>query len=395
MSSTAGRGKRLAGWREAAVWFVALSSIAAIALAQIFNPGDWIIVVIVGEVVVSFALVGSVLVTRRPDDLVGWLVWGSGSALGWATAATAYATQSGTTCGGCQPGTELIGILANVAFAPIVGAVAIFIPLLFPDGRLPSPRWRPVAWIGLGATALFTAAIAFAPGALPSGIENPIGLDVFSSNGGAGSVAALAGVVVAMILAIASVVWRFRHAGHLQRQQLRWFGYATLVMVACIAIGVIWSSDSAWLVLFSGLGFMPLAIGVAILRYRLYDLDRLVSRTIAYAVVTGGLIAVYLAVNLGLTTVFESLTSGNSVAVAASTLVVAALFTPLRRRVQSIVDRRFDRARVDGERTSAAFSARLRDEVDIAAVTADLDVTVRSALRPTALGLWLRAGTRP
>jgi hypothetical protein len=394
MSATVGRGRRLAGWRAAAVWFVALSSIAAIALAQILNPGDWIIVVIIGEVGVSFALVGSILVTRRPDDLVGWLVWGSGSALGWATAATAYATQSGTTCGGCQPGTELIGILANVAFAPIVGTVAIFIPLLFPDGRLPSPRWRPVAWIGLGATALFTAAIAFAPGALPSGIENPIGLDVFSSDGGPGSVAALAAMVVAMVTALASVVWRFRHADLVQRQQLRWFGYATLVMVACIAIGVIWSSDSAWLVLFSGLGVMPLAIGIAILRYRLYDLDRLVSRTISYAVVTGALVLAYLAINLGLSTIFESLTSGNSVAVAASTLVVAALFTPLRRRVQRVVDRRFDRARYDAERTTIAFAERLRDEVDIQAVTGDLGTTVTAAMAPSSLGLWLRAGER-
>jgi len=139
---------------------------------------------------------------------------------------------------------------------------------------------------------------------------------------------------------------------------------------------------------------LPAAAAVAILRYRLYDLDRLVSRTITYAIVTGGLILVYLAISLALTAVFESFTSGNSVVVAASTLVVAALFTPVRRRVQSIVDRRFDRARVDGERTSAAFSARLRDEVDIAAVTADLDGTVRSALRPASLGLWLRNGTR-
>jgi hypothetical protein len=143
-----------------------------------------------------------------------------------------------------------------------------------------------------------------------------------------------------------------------------------------------------------GLASLPASAGIAILRYRLYDIDRLVSRTLAYALVTGGLVAVYLAVNLVLTTVLSSLASGNSVAVAASTLVVAALFTPVRRRVQHVVDRRFDRAKYDGERTSAAFSARLRDEVDISAVTTDLDATVRAAIAPASVGVWLRAGDR-
>ena len=139
---------------------------------------------------------------------------------------------------------------------------------------------------------------------------------------------------------------------------------------------------------------IPLATGVAILRYRLYDLDRLVSRTIAYAVVTGGLILMYLAINLGLTTMFSSLATGNSVAVAASTLAAAALFTPLRRRVQRIVDRRFDRARYDAELTASAFSERLRNEVDIQTVAVELDTTVRRAMAPGGVGIWLREARR-
>jgi len=196
--------------------------------------------------------------------------------------------------------------------------------------------------------------------------------------------------------AAAAVAIRFRRRRGIEREQLKWF----LAVVAVCAIAFLVAiqqetgpiADAAFIIAFCGLVAMPIAIGVAILRYRLYEIDRIVSRTIAYALVTGGLLAVYLVVNLGLTTVFSSLASGNSVAVAASTLVVAALFTPVRRRVQRVVDRRFDRARYDGERTSAAFSERLRNEVDLAAVTSDLDRTVRSAIAPTSVAVWLRAG---
>ena len=152
--------------------------------------------------------------------------------------------------------------------------------------------------------------------------------------------------------------------------------------------------DLFWILFLLGLALIPVAIGIAILRYRLYDIDRLVSRSIAYAAVTGTLIVVYLLLNLGLTSAFSTMTRGDSVAVAASTLVVAALFTPVRRRIQRVVDRRFDRARYDADQTALAFASRLRDEVDLPAVTSDLDATVRAAIAPTTVGVWLRAGDR-
>lgn len=385
---------RLTGWRAAAIWLVTASGIVAIGFAEIFNPADWIVVLMFVTVIVSFGVVGAVLVVRLPGNLVGWLLWGSGLALVWSVAGIAYTTRSAGACGGCWPATVPLALLTNMAFAPIAGIVGIFIPLLFPDGRLPSPRWRPVAWLGLFSIALLVAAIAFTPGPISSGVENPIGIDAFSSSGGAGTVATLAGFAVAMILALTSVVWRFRQADAVQRQQLRWFGYATVAMLACLVVGLSRAFDWTWVVLIAGLGLIPLATGIAILRYRLYDLDRLVSRTIAYAVVSGGLILVYLAINLGLTTVFSSLATGNSVVVAASTLAVAALFTPLRRRVQRIVDRRFDRARYDAELTASAFSERLRNEVDIQTVAAELDTTVRRAMAPGGVGIWLREARR-
>ena len=174
---------------------------------------------------------------------------------------------------------------------------------------------------------------------------------------------------------------------------MKWFAAVALFTVTSFSatvVGIAPINVLGWLLGLVGIVLLPVAIGVAILRYRLYDIDRIISRTVSYGVVTGGLVAVYLAVNLALTTVFSSLASGNSVAVAASTLVVAALFTPVRRRVQRVVDHRFDRARYDAERTTAAFSERLRNEMDLAAVAADLDETVRAAMAPSHVGIWLR-----
>ena len=387
---------RLTGWRAALIWMVALSVILPIGLAQLFNPAELITLLIFSEVMVSFALVGAIVVTRLPGNPIGWLLWSSGAALAWATAGVAYGTQSAATCGGCLPATVPIALAANSGLITILGAITIFIPLLFPNGRLPSSRWRPVAWLGLTSIAILTAVFALSPGPISDAITivNPIGIEGFGGQGGPIGIAALAMLGSSMVLAVASVIWRFRQADAVQRQQLRWFGFAALFMIVAVVIGMAGLWDWAWLVMFVGLGLMPLATGLAILRYRLYDLDRLVSRTISYAVVTGGLILVYLAINLGLTAAFESFTSGNSVAVAAATLVVAALFTPVRRRVQRAVDRRFDRARYDAERTTAAFSERLRDEVDIRTVTRELDTTVRRAMAPGGVGIWLREARR-
>jgi hypothetical protein len=385
---------RMTGWRAVAVWLVALSGVLWIIVSQVAKPADLIVVLIIGEVVVSFGVVGAIVVTHLPDNRVGWLLWGSGAVLGWATAGTAYATHSAVSCGGCLPATVPIAVLANVGFGPVVGVVGVVIPLLFPNGRLASRRWLPVAWLGTVATVLFTASIAVTPGPMSGGIENPIGVDLPGARNGIIQIGSLACLCVALVLALASVVWRFRQAGVVERQQLRWFGNAGLLMIAGLVLGIAAPWDEAWVLMFAGLGLMPLAIGVAILRYRLYDLDRLVSRTIAYALVTGGLILVYLGINLALTTVFSSLASGNPAIVAASTLAVATLFTPLRRRVQRVVDRRFDRARYDARRTTAAFSERLRDQVDLPSLVADLQSTVAGTISASRVGIWLRAGER-
>jgi len=239
---------------------------------------------------------------------------------------------------------------------------------------------------------MFAAILAFAPGQISESvpIQNPIGFDGFGDLSGPVGIAPLVMLLASMILALVSVIWRFRHAGAVERQQLRWFGYAGLGMVAAVAIALVVPWDSSWVLMFAGLGLLPLATGVAILRYRLYDLDRLVSRTIAYATVTGILLLAFGGAVLVLQTFLAPITGKGSVAVAASTLVVVALFQPLRRKVQTRVDRRFNRARYDADQTVTAFAGRLREEVDFDSLRGDITTTVVRTVQPASVSLWLR-----
>jgi len=340
-------------------------------------------------IVASYAIVGWLIASRRPDNSIGWIYLAIALSFAGLLFANTYAVYGLVVSPGSLPFADVLSWVGVWAWAPGFTLLVTLSILLFPNGQPPSPRWRPVIWAAFIAMGLLLVpAIATLIG---RGIEVADSVQIL-------------GTILILFVALASfagMVVRYRRGGPTERQQLRWYTYAAVPEMAFMVFAGFAASGSVTvpplLMLVAAFVIAPLlpaAAAVAILRYRLYDLDRLVSRTITYAVVTGGLILVYLAISLALTAVFESFTSGNSVVVAASTLVVAALFTPVRRRVQHVVDRRFDRARVDGERTSAAFSARLRDEVDIATVTADLDGTVRSALRPASLGLWLRTGTR-
>ncbi len=255
----------------------------------------------------------------------------------------------------------------------------ILLPLVFPDGRLPSRRWRPIVWIASLALALMVvpAAIAYWPyrgpllvlsdAQIPAGDPAPATADLLQG----------IGLIVALVVAVAGVaaiVIRFRRSVGAEHQQIKWFASAAVVEFA--AIFVMSAPSVALPPPFDALAaivlapLIPIAVGIAILRYRLYDIDRIISRTVSYGAVTGILAVVFVGTILGLQTILASFYSGSSVAVAASTLVVAAIFQPLRRRVQSVVDRRFNRSRYDAERTAAAFSTHLRDEVDLANLNA-------------------------
>jgi hypothetical protein len=267
--------------------------------------------------------------------------------------------------------------------------------ILFPDGHLPSRRWRFLMAPVLAALVTGSLVVLVTPvetGFLPA---NPLAIPGLSVeiNGAATGVSTLA-LVASVLLAVVAVVVRFRRAVGVERQQLKWL--VASVPLAGILFPVSFLADLSGLVdvaSVAAVALLPGAIGLAILRYRLYEIDRLVSRTLAWALVTGILVAVFVLLVVGLQAVLAGLTQGQTLAVAASTLVAFALFQPLRARVQRAVDRRFDRGRYDGERVAAAFGERLRDQVDLTGVERDFAGTVGEALSPATSAVWIRDAT--
>ena len=283
-------------------------------------------------------------------------------------------------------------IIINVTIIIIIIIIIIilllflipFLFLLFPDGRLPSRRFRWVVWVtGAGMVSLLLGS----PASMIPGLAD-LGFVV--------SVLALGATVFGIGGAVAATWIRFRRGDPVQRQQVKWLlavaGVAAIAFPAALAFGPSESSVALafWVVAFLAYLALPIAIGIAVLRYRLYEIDRIISRTIGYAVVTVTLATVFAGAILLFQAVLAPLTGRNTVAVAASTLVAATLFQPLRRRVQAVVDRRFNRARYDAERTAAAFAAQLRDEVDLESLGADVLAVVAQTVAPATAGLWIR-----
>jgi len=348
--------------------------------------------------------VGAIVAVRRPENLIGWLFCAIGAVFALEGLINEYVLASVFVVADGLPMTTGLAWLLTWLWVPPLGAALVFLPLLFPTGHLLSPRWRLSAVVGVVGIVGFTLAMALAPGPIQQAtfIVNPLvipGLDVATYKSVVFGLAIIP-LAVAIGLAMTSLVMRFRHARDDARRQIKWFALSALVAgtvtTGYFLISVVGASATVVkgmeiLLVVTLLG-LPTAAGLAILRYRLFDIDRIISRTISYGLVTAMLVGVFVLVNLGLQSLLSSITSTNSLAVAGSTLLVAALFTPVRHRVQGVVDRRFDRARYDGERTASAFSARIRDAIDLPTLTADLDGTVRAAIAPSRVGLWLRSG---
>jgi hypothetical protein len=329
----------------------------------------------------AFATVGALLAWKRPGNPIGWLL----SAIGLTFAAAGFGVFLAH-----FPRTLTLTVWLGFLYLLVLGPL-VFVVLLFPTGHLPSRRWRPVAWAAGAGAACWALGCAFAPTIITMSptVLNPVG-----ATGPAGHIfklMAFAGaglMAVTGLAAVASLAFRYRRAGTAERAQLKWLVYATAVIVAAeLASAPIKSADLQNAIGSGALALVPVAIGVAVLRYRLYDIDRVISRTLAYAIVTGLLIAVYAGLVLLATGV---LGIHSAVTVAAATLVAAALFNPVRRRVQHRVDRRFNRARYDAETTVAAFAARLQDAVDLDTVRADLASVVQAALEPAGVWIWTR-----
>ncbi|HME66568.1 MAG TPA: hypothetical protein VKG61_16890, partial [Streptosporangiaceae bacterium] len=266
----------------------------------------------------------------------------------------------------------------------MVGTLFFLVPLLFPDGRPPSRRWWPVVWVAIidGLVQMVTVAVSDAnfTNNFPK-LRDPV--TVVAPLGWAYNQALAVGLLV-LLAGGASMIVRFRRSGQEERLQLKWFMYASAIAVVVIFVASELSNNPLleWEIVFP---LIPAAVGVAILKYRLYDIDRLISRTLSYAIVTGLLVGLYAGLVL-LATQVLSITS--PVAVAASTLAAAALFAPLRRRVQHVVDRRFNRVRYDADQTVAAFAARLQEGAALDAVRSDLLAVVNTAVEPAHLSVW-------
>ena len=370
------------------------------------NVGGVMIAVGVG----AFAVVGALLVARRPTNPIGWIMATLALMQAIFYAGGTYATYVMITRG--RPDwLAVFGAWTVNWFGYLFLALAlIYLPMIFPDGRLPSRRWLPVAVVaGIGPLGLVllgalagTLAVLDAPG---PGIDNPIGIEGLGRVGYLPIGSVLDGLFfIGVVAAVAAVVVRFRRSRGIERQQMKWFAYTTVVLVGGgVLASTIWAATGArWLVdafevlIVMGLMGSPIAVGIAILRYRLYDIDLLINRTLVYAPLTAMLALVYVGGVVGLQYVFRAFTEQEStLAVVASTLAIAALFGPLRRRVQALVDRRFYRRKYDAAKTLETFGSRLRDQTDLDALSRDLVEAVGTTMQPTHVSLWLRPDSEP
>jgi hypothetical protein len=364
----------------------------AILVSRFFDPHVF--------VVPGYATVGAVIAARRRNR-IGWLLLAFGLASALLVLAESYFVRGAMVTPGSLPAVGVVGWFSLVLW-PSGFLLLCLLWLLFPDGRLPSPRWRPVALALVVSWSAVILSNAFAPGTttqLGVRFTNPMGIAVLGHPGWK-AVAQGAAVIAVVTLGAAALapLLRFRRADLVQRQQLKWFAFvigicATSALVANALIGVLpVVATVLWGVVYAGVVVgLPAAMGLAILRYRLYDIDRLINRAMVYATLTAVLGLGYAAAVLVLGQLFGRVGERTpSWAVAGATLTVAALFRPARRRIQQVVDRRFNRRKYNTAKIVQAFSAQLRDEVDLDALSAELLAVVDQTIQPTRASLWLR-----
>jgi hypothetical protein len=351
--------------------------------------------------ILDTSLVGGLLATRRPDNVIGALLLVTGLLSAVSFAADYYVRLDDLFGRSPLPFIVPFAWVGGWIFVPAIGLMVVYLPLLFPTGHLASPRWRILAGAVIVGLTIGSIQTATAPGPMNnvSWMENPIHVPdpLLGWIQTIGMVSALI-APPSFLIAVGGVLNRFRASRGAERQQLKWFLFVVAIAASALGLSIAFSgpvADAAWAVGLVAMACLPLAIGVAILRYRLYEIDRIVSRTVSYGAVTALLVAVFAAVNLGLGTLLASAAQANTLAVAASTLAVFALFQPLRRRVQQIVDHRFNRERYEADRIAAAFAERLRDEVNPSRLRLELDEVLAQTVAPTSSYLWLRGEREP
>jgi hypothetical protein len=355
----------------------------------------------------AFPLVGALIASRRPTNAIGWICLAVGLLWMLNMISGGYGIYGLRASPGSVPFPIAIGSQGEWMGPATVGLLCTFLILLFPDGRLPSGRWRPLAWLSGTVLVLGSVANALAPGPLPDlgGVRNPFGLEGYAWMPGARDALNLL-LSVCMLASASSLVLRYRRSGGEVREQIKWIAFAASVVALGVSGAVVLGTftpdaggthplwvgliEDAITLSFAGI---PIAVGVAVLKYRLYNIDLLINRTLVYGSLTALLAALYFGGVAMTQVIFRALTGQEEqpqLAIVVSTLVIAALFNPLRRRIQAFIDRRFYRRKYDAARTLEAFSARLRDETDLDALTDDLVGVVGGTMQPTHVGLWLR-----
>ena len=354
----------------------------------------------------AFPLVGALIASKHPKNPVGWICLAIG--LFWME------TFLEDSIPGSGPYPVTTDALTQSLWIPPVGLLGIYLILLFPDGKLPSRRWRPLAWLSGVVMVLASLGITFAPGPLEGhpGVRNPLGIEALGHPWVATAVfIVLLLLPLCMLASALSLVLRYRRSGGEERVQIKWIAFAASVvgllyliaMVSSLFFPLGWGAAGTplWFDLLTSAALVsfatvPIAVGFAVLKYRLYDIDVLINRTLVYGSLTATLIILYFGGIVVLQRIFVLLTGQQStLAVVASTLAIAALFVPLRRRVQGFVDRRFYRRKYDARKTLEAFSAKLRDETDLEALNNDLVGVVRETMQPAHVSVWLRPDTAP
>ena len=382
------------------IWVLVVVITGVTLLLQIKNaPSAWLVNGVNSLILLAFATVGALIASSRPQNRIGWIF--SASALLWilGTFGEEYAVFTLFTAPGSLPAGAYLGVFGE-AFAGVAWFLPLtFLLLLFPDGHLLSPRWRPLAWLVVVLLSVWTASTLLVPysqsaDARLASVRNPLGIPAAENLLNVLSGAVPVVLFVTVFACIAAVILRFRRSRGVERQQLKWFAYGmflTAIMILAILV-LIFSplNDAPSTFFYLAIVCIPVASGIAILRYRLYDIDLLINLTLVYGLLTATLLAVYLALVVGGQHLVSSFFGpNNALVLVVSTLLVAALFQPLRLRVQRLVDRRFYRSKYDATQVVAHFGEALRQEVNLEQLREHLLAVIEETVQPAQLSLWL------
>ncbi|HEX7102295.1 MAG TPA: hypothetical protein VF201_06590 [Nitrolancea sp.] len=374
------------------VWALPTILIAATAVLAIVGEGldPVYLAILTISISIPFSAAGALIVSRQPRQAVGWVMWSIGGLMVLELFLESYAQVR--LLGEVLPGRGTARAISEPFWVPPAVLPVTLLPLLFPTGKPLSARWRWIGWLAVAALVVIVVPPAIFFWFHRQELVNDQQFHTPAALGAMFPVGVI-GILVAAIASIISVIVRLRRSAGVEREQMKWF----LAGVATALCGLVVNEFAPWRNDVNGLALMalPVTIGIAILRYRLYEIDRLINRTLVYAVLTASLAFVYLVLVIGLGGLMRAIVGESSnLVVAGSTLAVAALIRPLRARIQTIVDRRFYRHKYDVTRTLEAFSSRLRDEIDLDTLTAALRATVMDTMQPESVSLWLRKTAR-